>query len=338
MGASMKVLTAYKFVVCCCLFCSAIYCKDFSEENKEILQQFEIFLKEKEKQHETDLTAEKKIVDRNFLLIDNFQEQTRKLLENRREVLLQNPEDFRLALDCIANSIREKKNLCQEKQLIESAIRPILEIKDLYERIITHINDIIIMIKCIDIIIDDNIGIIAFLKRCNHKNPVEKNVVNSILNTIEPMRKFLPENSQNMITSIFLEASKSKYEDRQNIPSYYCFHVLSNILNCMEKIYKNINATAFYRSFENANYSAQKLLTDLNNIATSDETARNILPLIDDAKKNLMSQMDFLKKRSREWKEYIQNIENIYKQVKSAIKKIIEEDKDQSIFDDVESN
>ena len=190
--------------------------------------------------------------------------------------------------------------------------------------------------KCIDIIIDDNIGIIPFLKRCNHKNPVEKNVATSIINTLEPMRKFLPESSQNMITSIFLEASKSKFEDRQNIPSYYCFHVLSNILCYMEKTYKNINASAFYRSFENSNYSLQKLLIEFDSIANSDETAQNILPLIEDAKKSLMMQMDFLKKCLREWKEYIQNIENLYKQIKDVIKKTLEADKDQSIFDEVD--
>ena len=249
----MKVLNAYKFVVWCCLCCQALYSKDFTNGNKEILKKFEIFLQEHENKNKTALVEENKIEDSNFLIVSNFQEQVRKVLENRREILMRNPEDFRLALDCIINSIREKQNICKEKSLIENAVKTISEIKDLYEQIITYINDIIIIMKCIDIIIDDNIGIIPFLKRCNHKNPVEKNVATSIINTLEPMRKFLPESSQNMITSIFLEASKSKFEDRQNIPSYYCFHVLSNILCYMEKTYKSINASAFYRSFENSN-------------------------------------------------------------------------------------
>ena len=336
MGYNVKILNTYKFVVCCCLCCQVLYSKDSADENKEILKKFEIFLKEHEKKSKTDLVEDEKIEDPNFLIVSDFQEQVRKVLENRREILMRNPEDFRLALDCIINSIREKKNICKEKSLIESAVKAISEIKNLYEQIITHINDIIIIMKCIDIIIDDNIGIIPFLKRCNHKNPVEKNVATSIINTLEPMRKFLPESSQNMITSIFLEASKSKFEDRQNIPSYYCFHVLSNILYYMEKIYKNINVSAFYRSFENSNYSLQKLLIEFDSIANSDETARNILPLIEDAKKSLMPHMDFLKKCSREWKEYIQNIENVYKQIKDVIKKTLEADKDQSIFDEID--
>ena len=181
----------------------------------------------------------------------------------------------------------------------------------------------------------NTIGIIKELTQKDSTKPITQGDAEELFNKLEPMVRYLPENTQNILKMIFIEASKTKFEERPNIPSYYTFHLMKNILDNIEKICKNLNQATFLRSFENATYAMQKLLTDLDASAKSDQTAKNVAPFFESAKKTVMSQMDFIQKREKEWKEYISAVTTVLEQVKKALNEAVETKKDQTIFNSV---
>ena len=149
------------------------------------------------------------------------------------------------------------------------------------------------------------------------------------------MVKYLHKNTQEMVKSAFIDAVKTRFEDKPNIPSYYFFHLMQNILERFEKTSNDMNPSAFNRKFENAVYSMQKLLDDLDNLTKSDQVAKNVVPLLSCAKRTQLFQRDFIQKKWKEWKEYLAALETVTKQVKEVLKRQLEMEKDQSIFDNM---
>ena len=328
----MNVSHSVHFLICFFVGLTTLDGKDFEKGNFELLQQFETFLKNRKQNNDTNSTPKKKTIDKNFELIDNFKDKINKILESHPDILTKRPEDFKLAIDCLAKSISERKNLLQDKDIAEATEKSISEIAKQYEEIIANIQGIIILLRCTDLILNEG-NIMGLLKQHNNAGPLTSNDATNLLNKLAPMTKYLPDTAKSMITSIFIDASKTKFEERPNIPSYYTFQLLKNIYDALKKIENNMNKTTFNRSFENAIFSMKKLLSDLENLTKSDQIAKNIIPFYEGAKKNLILQMDFIQKREKEWKEYLATLELISKQIKGAIKEIIEAKKDQTIFD-----
>ena len=70
----------------------------------------------------------------------------------------------------------------------------------------------------------------------------------------------------------------------------------------------------------------------------SDQIAKNVVPLLDGAKRTLLFQKDFIQKKAKEWKEYLATLETVINQVKEVLKKTIEIEKDQSIFEHMQED
>ncbi len=333
----MNVIYVLRLVIICCFLCLFnAHGKDATQKNSELLQQFETFLKAKAKEKDKpEIPAPKSIKDKNFEIIEKSTDNIKKIFESRADVLSKRPSDYRLAMDCISKSISERQNMFQNKETIEGTKTAILEICNQYEEIIPYMQNLIILLRCIDIMSSNTIGIIKELTQKDSTKPITQSDAEELFNKLEPMVRYLPENTQSMLKMIFIEASKTKFEERPNIPSYYTFHLMKNILDNIEKICKNLNQATFLRSFENATYAMQKLLTDLDASAKSDQTAKNVAPFFESAKKTVMSQMDFIQKREKEWKEYISAVTTVLEQVKKALNEAVETKKDQTIFNSV---
>ena len=331
----MNVIYVLRFVVICCLSCLFnVFGKDVTQKNFELLQQFETFLKTKGK-NKSEMPSHKTVKDKNFEIIEKSIDNIKKIFESNPDILSKRPSDYRLAMDCISKSIYERQNMFQDKEIIEGAKTAVLETCNQYEEIIPHIQNLIILLRCVDTISSNTIRIVKELTQKDSTKPITQSDAEELFNKLAPMVRYLPENTQNMLKMIFIEASKTKFEERPNIPSYYMFHLMKNILDNIEKIFKNLNQTTFLRSFENATYTMQKLLTDLDLSAKSDQTAKNVASFFESAKKTVMSQMDFIQKREKEWKEYISAVTMLLEQVKKALNEAVETKKDQTIFDNV---
>ena len=161
----MNASYTLRFLICFFVGLTALCGKDFEHDNSELLRQFESFLKNKKHNTDNNSTPAKKIMDKNFEFIDAFKDKVNKIFETHPEALTKRPEDFRLAIDCIAKSVSERKNLLQDKNIAEATEKSILEITKQYEEIIAHIQNVIILLRCVDMVISNENNIIGVLKQ-----------------------------------------------------------------------------------------------------------------------------------------------------------------------------
>ena len=359
----MRGYIAQKFITCLCLLAlgksvivlSPSYGHDFvntdilrqkgdgkrvEEKNAEMLKQFAKFLRENETKNTETEEVMPRIMDKNFRIIDGARDELEKIFDHYSEILILCPEEDKSTIECISSSIFERKIvfqdvMAQSPDVVERAIIALIEILKGYEETIPHIQDVVVLLRCLDIITGGNSAIMETLKNRNNIIPLMYNDAEEIYDKIEPMLRYSDEITKVMVKSAFIDATKTRFEDKPNIPSYYVFHLMQNILEKLEKTAKDMNQSTFNRRFENAVYSMQKLLDDLDNSMKSDQVAKNIVPLLNGAKKTLLFQRDFIQKKAKEWKEYLATLETVTKQVKDVLKKAIEVEKDQSIFDNM---
>lgn len=312
--------------------------KRIEDKNAEMLQQFAKFLRENETQNSETAEVLPKIIDKNFSIIDGVRDELQEIFYAYPDVLTRHPNKDKSAIACISSSIFERKIafqdvMAQSPDVVEKTIIDLGDIVKGYEDITSHIYDTIVLLRCLDTITGDDSGIIETLKNMYNTRPLMSIDAEEIYGKIEPMVKYYNENTKAMVKSAFVDAVKTRFEDKPNIPSYYFFHLMQTILERLERTGKDMNGPTFNRRFENAIYSMQKLLNDLDNSTKSDQVARNVTPLLNGAKRTLLFQKDFIQKKAKEWKEYLATLEILTKQVKEVLKRGIEIEKDQSIFD-----
>lgn len=309
-------------------------------QNSEMVKQFAEFLEARTQTGTKGAEVKPKVRDKNFDIIDAGRDELRQIFDSYQEILDHCPSDFKLAIDCISNSIFERKIIFQNvmfqsSEMVDKAISALSEILNEYNNIFPQIYNTVILLRCANIIVEANPGIVENLHNKDSITPLTQNDAEEMYEKIEPMIKYSNEGTKAMIKSIFINAVKNRFEEKPNIPSYYAFHLIKNILDMLDKTEKDMKQATFNRSFENAVYSMQKLSDELNNFLKSDQIAKNIMPFMNGAKKTLTSQIDFIQKKAREWREYMATLEIATRQVKDILKQIIEADKDQSIFDNI---
>lgn len=357
----MRIHTSQKFIVCLCLALNRFVIasdsygydlvnsdiskqkadrKQTEEKNAEMLAQFAKFLRENDAQNSETTGGIPMIMDKNFSIVDGVRDELRRIFDAYPDILTLHPSKDKSAIECISSSISERKIvfqdvMAQSPDVVEKAIISLLEILNGYEDILPHMYDMVVLLRCLDTITGSNSGIIEALKNRHNTIPLISIDAEEIYDKIEPMVKYLHENTKAIVKSAFVDAVKTRFEDKPNIPSYYFFHLMKNILDRLEKTAKDMNQSTFNRRFENAIYSMQKLLDDLDNSAKSDQVAKNVIPLLNGAKRTLLFQRDFVQKKGKEWKEYFATLETVTKQVKEVLKRGIEIEKDQSIFDNM---
>ena len=360
----MRVHIAQKFIVCLCLtFGSSAIATEPSEhdlanpdieqqkgdkkqtedKNAEMLEQFAKFLKQNEAKNAEGEEATPRIIDKNFRIIDASRDELRKIFDHYPEILTSRPKEDNSAIECISNSIFERKTvfqdvLAQSPDVVEKAIMALIEIVNGYEDITPRIDDTVVLLRCLDSMTWVNSNIMVALKNRNSTIPLMNTDAEEIYSKIAPMIRYSRESTMAMVKSVFTDAVKTKFEDKPNIPSYYVFHLMQNIVDKLDKISKDTKQATFNRNFENAIYSLQKLLDDLTVSMKSDQIAKNVIPLLDGAKRTLLFQKDFIQKKAKEWKEYLATLETVINQVKEVLKKTIEIEKDQSIFEHMQED
>ena len=126
----MRVHIAQKFIVCLCLtFGSSAIATEPSEhdlanpdieqqkgdkkqtedKNAEMLEQFAKFLKQNEAKNAEGEEATPRIIDKNFRIIDASRDELRKIFDHYPEILTSRPKEDNSAIECISNSIFERK-------------------------------------------------------------------------------------------------------------------------------------------------------------------------------------------------------------------------------------
>lgn len=358
----MLICFTKKFVICSCLVAvnSAIIASPYGHgvvsteipertenktqiknKNSEMLKQFARFLEQSEQIDTKTQKTAPRIRDKNFGIIDGGSDELRKIFDSHPEVLIQHPDDFKLVIACISNSIFERKAIFQDvmfqpSEIVDKAVTALSGILGEYTDIIPQIRALVMLLRCTDVISGTNPSIIDALRNKDNTVPLISSDAEEVYSKIKPMIKYSPERMQAMMKSLFFDAVKTRFEDKPNIPSYYIFHLMNNILEKLEKTEKDMKKPTFNRSFENAIYTMQKLLGDMDNFAKSDQVAKNMVPFLDGARKTMISQVDLIQKIAKGWQEYLMTLEVVTRQVKNTLKRIIETEKDQSIFDNVD--
>ena len=325
------------------LFCASLAFSQSSKkaEASEEYKQFQEFMKFKEQAdgEKAQDSKDEKVFDRkNFSIIESVRNSLREELENRRDVLSGRPADFKMAIDMISKAVPERKAMFHESNSVESAEKAIKAINDAYDEILPKIQELVIFLRCFDMISDNVSGIIETLQELDNIKILTQKDAENLWNKIEPALRYSSEPLQLAVKNIFIDAAKSNFEDKPNIPSYYAFHLMSNILSNLKEKHEKLNQAAFLRSFENAIYPLQKLISDFDVAIKSDQTPKNTITFFENAKKTTMSQLDFLQKRSKEWKEYISSLETLINRTCDIVSDCLKSEKDQSIFDHVKAD
>ena len=325
-----------QMVTLCSLCLTMGVCASVSEpnaqNNAELLKQFETFLKNKDSS-ETPEKAHKEIVkDKNFQLIEKFRDDLRKIFDSRGEILAKRPADFKLAIGYIERSLGQQ----QDKENFDPLRNSVSKISDQYDKIMPKIQGLLILLRCLDVIASNTCGIIEPLQQRDSTKPLTQHDAEFLWNNFEPAVKYSPDELINLTKLLFIDASKSKFEGKPNIPSYYFFHLMSNIFERLKEFSETLGQASFFRAFEDASHSIEGVLSNLDHVAKSDQTAKNILPFLEESRKSNFALRDFVKKREKEWKEYITTLLTTAGEVLNTIKGVMAAEKDQAIFNYVD--
>lgn len=304
--------------------------------NTEILKQFEIFLNNKKQDKTTKAEPAKQVKDKNFELIEQLQDDLQKIFNTSWDTLAKKPTDISIELKCILDFIRGHKDIGQTKEAMESIEKAISEFLEQFQDITNKIQVCLALLRTLDLTTDKTFGIIDILKKMDNAKPIATNAAESISNNVGPMLRYYPETLQNRIRTMFTGASKTNFDNRPNVPSYYLIHLFSIISEQLQKLQVGKAPALFCRIFEETVYQMQKLIEDIGREAKSDQSAPNVIPFLENEKKTVTLLLDSVKKTSKEWKEYISTISTVDKDVRERITEFIKVEKDQSIFEYVD--
>ena len=305
-----------------------------SSSSSEILKQFEKFLSNKES---SEKPIQQKKYDKNFDIIDKGVDSFEKNFSQHRELLGKIPDDLS-SIECISKSISERKilfntSIFQDTSSVDSVISSLNDIKKQHEKIYKYLEQLKVLLQCIDTIMCNNSVVISFLKQQDNTKSLLQNDIDKIFAFVAPIMNYSSDELQIFIKSLFYDSLKTNFENQQNIPSFYLFNLLKHTLDKLQNVMSSVTSMQFNRSFENAIYSMQKLCDDINSISKSDQIAQNILPFLSIAKKTISFQMSYIQKKSNELKDYLATIDFLGQQLKKTIEKFLATEKDLSVFE-----
>lgn len=308
-----------------------------NEEMRAVYEGFQTLMKQVTKKDGADEKS-KAVRDKNFALVAKAKDSLQQIFDSRREVLSRRPADLTGALKIISEGLSTHKKMFEKKGTVDATVATTGESSSLYAEILPKTQTILILLRCLDIVTSNSSEIISLLQSSNNATPVDQNTVEAIWNRFEPAVRYSPDDVQNLAKMLFIEPTKSKFEDKPNIPSYYIFHLFHDIVEKLQTAVNELNQAAFLRALEDVARGMQNLATDLDHTAKSDQTAKNTREFYVSARDRINFYIDFIQKRKKEWSEYFSTLIAIEKQAIKAIKECLEIKKDQSIFDQVEMN
>lgn len=286
--------------------------------------------------------VEQKIRDGNFSIIFEMRDKLQEIFDNNHETLSQRPNaEMVPLLDLIKSFTTEYEDFVSEKAVVEGISDSINQLSKSYIKFYTDILNVITLFKITDILTSSQIGIIDKIETMDHAKPISQAEAIEILEpSLDPIKRYSSDAVRKLVNDIIAISSKSSFEDKPNIPSYFLF----NTLNCASKMLSTkyesliLSQKPFSREFESLIYAFEKLVEELAYLEKADKTAPNTIAFFAGFKKSISDSLSELKKISKSWDSYFEAIKSLNNQLTKIIESALSSKKDLKILDYLPEN
>ena len=285
---------------------------------------------------------EKKINDDNFKIISEMKDKLQEVLDNNRETLSQRPNaEIESLSDIVKIFISGYEKFVSDKTIVESISESIDKLSESYIKFYSDVRDVITLFKIIDILTSRKTGLIDKIKDMDNAKPISQSDVIKILeSSFELIKRYSTDSVQKLVNDAIATTSKSSFEDKPNIPSYFIFNILDCFTKMLSMKYESLimNQKPFAREFESLTYNIEKLIEDLAFIEKSDKTAPNTVGFFINLRNSVSDGLLELKKISKSWNAYFGDVNSLNDQLAKIIKSKLFSEKDLKIFDYLSQN